>query len=84
VTSIKEDEWIKELDRLSAKNKDDEGLTTAEWAERLGTSVALTLRKLNAANKQGRLKVGKREILRLDGKLNKTPVYSIIPAKKGK
>lgn len=84
MSSIKEDEWVRELERLSARGKDDEGLTTGEWAERLGTSVQLTLRKLNAAHKQGRIKRGTREIVRLDGKRNQTPVYSIIPAKKGK
>lgn len=84
MSSIKENEWLSELEKLSASNKNDEGLTTKEWAVKLGLSEKVASERLQAAHNRGRLKLGHRSIVRRDGRPNQVPVYSIIPAKKGK
>jgi hypothetical protein len=84
VTSIREDEWLRELEKLSSRGKGDDGFTTREWAEKLGVSVKLASDKLGVAFRQGRLKRGTRNIERMDGKRNQVPVYSILPSKKRK
>lgn len=82
MTSIKENEWLKELSRLAASSQGDEGFTTREWADKLGVSLKKALEMLNVAHAQGRLKRGFRNHERIDGKNMTVPVYSIIPAKK--
>ena len=72
---IREDEWLKELERLSRKN--DEGQTAEELANATGRSTALMRRLIGQAMAAGWVTVGRRSKPRIDGKNNLVPVYLI-------
>ena len=82
MAAVNESEWLQELARLSAKQ--DKGLSTAEWAEKLGLSPALTVRRLKQADSLGWLVRGKQSRLGLDLRNYTATVYSIAKPKKGR
>jgi hypothetical protein len=79
VLKIETDQWLKEMERLSAVNaaKNAAGLTTAEWAERLGISIVTARSRLRRAEKLGRLVVGSRVAPGLGGVPRRHTVYRI-------
>lgn len=70
------DEWMAELAALSPA-KDDDGLTMAEWAAKLGVSVRVANMRLRLAMDAGILRRGERSFQRLDGRPCTIPVYRI-------
>jgi len=84
MSTIEKNDWLAEMERLTAKHKNDGGWTTREWAVKLGLSEKTAAERLRKIHDQGRLKLGHRSHIRMDGKPCLVPVYSIIPAKKGK
>ena len=83
---IKTDEWMRELERISApKSADDEGgMTFREiWAKvKLGEDkLRDRLRELQA---DGRLKVVRKDHIAIDGTRRKVAAYIILPAAKKK
>jgi hypothetical protein len=79
--TISVDEWLAELARLSARS--DDGLTSMEWADKMGVSNSLALARLKEAQRAGWLRMGRRSTTSLDGKPTMTPVYQIIKPKTG-
>lgn len=77
---ITESEWLDELAKLSARN--DDGLTTAEWATKLGKGRNHTMDMLKKAKGLGWLLVGRRTSEGLDGRTFVSPVYRIVRPKK--
>ena len=73
--TIREDEWLAELERLSRKN--DAGRTSHEWAEQMGKNHKTVLTLLRRAMDLGWLVRGLRTMARLDGRLTSVPVYTI-------
>lgn len=59
-----------------AKNG-EEGLTTEEIAERLHRSVVWVRSRLKALQRQGRLRVGEKTVIGIDGRLARVPAYSL-------
>jgi predicted transcriptional regulator of viral defense system len=81
---ITHESWLDELTRLSALSaKNDEGLTLAEWAEKLGFSRDRMRATLGSAKAQGWLIIGHRTTESLDGRRHLTPVYRIVKPTKG-
>lgn len=80
--TITHEEWMEELARISLKH--DEGLTTKEWAKRMGVSPRIATLRLIAAKELGWIKVGTRHIVRLDGYKTPVPVYLIVKPAKAK
>jgi len=73
------EEWLAELQRVSGRS--DDGLTSAEGAEKMGLSVRTTLLKIKKAYDMGWVKVGKRKTMTLDGRPDYTPVYQVVNPK---
>ena len=81
---ITHESWLDELTRLSALSaRNDEGLTMAEWATKLGFSRDKTRAALHAAHQHGWLIEGQRTFRRLGGGNAITPVYRIVKPTKG-
>lgn len=76
--SIGFDEWAAELERQTAKR--DGGLKADEIARQIGKSLQAVRRMLAEANAAGRLSLGTRTEVRIDGRHNQVPVYRILPA----
>lgn len=74
---IRADEWLAELSRLSAIN--DEGMTTAELVEETGRSEKQVRDWLRQAAAKGWVKVGRRTVPGIDGRLTPVPVYRVEP-----
>ena len=73
--TIKSDDWLEELQRLSRRS--DSGQTAQELADAAGMGLRATMLWLKKAADLGWLSVGKRSILRIDGRPNVVPVYLI-------
>jgi hypothetical protein len=81
MTRITEAEWVQELAKLSVKS--DDGMTTAEWAIKLGKGRNHTMILLKKAKAMGWLVVGRKTAEGLDGRTFTMPVYRIVrPTKK--
>ena len=78
---IRVDEWLAELARLSSRN--DLGMTLYELAEAAGVSDRTMGKRLREAHKKGWVTVGRRQVVRLDGKPMPVPVYTVTVPKKG-
>ena len=81
MASLSETDWLAELERLAAASRDrsDEGWTVAEWAAKLGCGTQKARDILRLALNEGRLKVGRRPLVRMDGAQHHTPVYALTP-----
>jgi hypothetical protein len=74
---ITQEEWLKELQRVQAS--DPEGLTTVEWAKRLGLNERSTRTLLKQGIAAGLIQFnGHRRDYRMDGLPCHTPVYQVI------
>lgn len=74
--------WLDELVALGKKN--DAGHTAKELAAAAGCSVKTMLVRLQQAQSLGRLAVGQRSVIRLDGRPMQAPVYRVTPPAKAK
>lgn len=73
--AIRQDEWLAELARLSARN--DSGSTTEELAAAAGVSTRTMGKRLREAHRRGWVKRGRRVEESLDGKMQPRPVYIV-------
>ena len=80
IARITQDAWLAELRRLGAKA--DGGLTTQEWAEKLGLSDKSTRVYLGKALKLGWVRRGTRVIEALNGRQMPVSTY-VVEAPKG-
>jgi Mn-dependent DtxR family transcriptional regulator len=71
--TIKVDEWLNELAKLSKKS--DRGFTVNEWAERMKRTPKTALAMLHKARALGWLRVGQRTVTNLLGREYQAPVY---------
>lgn len=74
--TIRGDEWLAELERLSRKN--DRGQTATEIGSAVGKTAGAVRMLLRRVMAMGRLEVGKRTIQRIDGRTTTITVYSIL------
>jgi hypothetical protein len=86
MTSIREDEWRAELERLAeaSRSRADAGLTGPEWAAKLGRCLPWTRNLLREAKRLGLLVTGSKTIVRLDGRPTTVAVYSVRPSASGR
>lgn len=77
---ITEDQWLEELSKLTTK-RNDPGLTAKEMSKASGLSVLRIRDMLRLARDAGRLKLGVRDEMRIDGRSYQTHVYRIASAK---
>jgi MarR-like DNA-binding transcriptional regulator SgrR of sgrS sRNA len=78
---ITHDEWLAALEAAQAQRpQDDEGMTAREIAVVFGCSDKKCLELLRKIQDAGRLAVGRRNMIRLDGKPQCVPVYRITEA----
>ena len=75
-------EWLAEMVALG--NRNDAGQSMAEMARALGLSSDLTRKRLRQANEMGRLVVGRRTVISLDGRRAQVPVYRVTAPPKAK
>ena len=80
IARITQDAWLAELRRLGAKA--DGGLTTQEWAEKLGLSTKSTIVYLKKALALGWVRRGSKSVESLNGKMVPVSTY-IVEAPKG-
>jgi hypothetical protein len=73
---IREDQWLAELEKTTRKS--DPGRTSAEIGIALGLTPAVVRVFLQRVRDLGRLVCGERSIVRIDGRANKVPVYTIL------
>lgn len=74
------EDWLAELEAASrARGDSDEGETIPELIDRLGLKYSQVTRILREAQKQSRLKLGRRRSKRIDGVTTWLPVYRILP-----
>lgn len=73
--------WLAELNRLSIRQ--DQGLTSREWSEKLGISVSEVKIRLAEAHRRGWLKSGRRTSTTISGISCQVPVY-LVSIPKGK
>ena len=73
--TIRHEDWLAAL--LAAQAKNDGGLTSQEWAERMKCSHKTALERIRKANAKGWVTVGRRSIITLDGRQAYAPVYTI-------
>jgi CRP-like cAMP-binding protein len=78
-TTLREDEWLAELTRLSQRN--DRGLTTQEWGDKLGRTQETVRKLLRKAQALGWLVIGERTGINLRGRACNYTVYSITKPK---
>ena len=79
-TSITRDEWLSEFERLMHTTRPgDPGLSTEEIADALGVGMHRVNRMMREAFKAGRLQVGKKPGLALDGRKCMVPCYQLTP-----
>jgi hypothetical protein len=77
---ITHEEWLAELERVSAlRRPDDPGWTVAEWATQMNCSNKLAGERLKLAKASGRLCHGKRAAESLNGRRIWSDVYSLRP-----
>ena len=77
---ITEETWKAELERLAEAWKSRptaEGLTTPEWARRLGISINMARTLLAEAKARGVLVIAKARREALDGRISMVPVYAM-------
>ena len=76
---IREDEWRAELERLvrESKAQTGEGLTSFEWAHKLGINTRRLHVLLQEAKRRGLLVTGRRVMEGIDGRQNLVPVYAL-------
>lgn len=78
---INQDEWLKELERVSKSNPD--GLTTNEWQQRLKINLRLMRQRLKEGIALGLIEFnGMRDSYRMDGIPCKVPVYRVVERKR--
>lgn len=78
---ITHDEWLAALEAAQAQRpQDDEGMTTQEIGEVFGCSEKKVRELLRKIQQAGRLAVGRRFIMRIDGKSTPISVYRITEA----
>jgi MarR-like DNA-binding transcriptional regulator SgrR of sgrS sRNA len=78
---IMHDEWLAALEAAQAQRpQDDEGMTTQEIGEVFNCSEKKVRELLRKIHNAGRLRVGRRNMIRLDGRPQPIPVYRIIEA----
>ena len=77
---IREDEWKREIERVMGKTGDD-GKTLRELSAQLGLSERMTRERIRLLHLAGRMGVGRRPAVTIDGRPNTVPVYWILPAK---
>jgi predicted ArsR family transcriptional regulator len=75
---IREDEWRRELERVMPRS-DDKGMTARELGAVFGVSMRTIRERLRVLHDAGRIGVGKRHVLTLDGRPATAPVYWILP-----
>lgn len=73
--SIKVNEWLEELERLSQRS--DDGQTAEELSKSIGRSTKWVRSMLLEAKRNGWLRVGERTIKSLTGRTIRVPVYSV-------
>ena len=76
---IREAEWLAEM--AKATSRDDPGMTVVEWSRRLKLGEVATRGRLMMARECGRLEVGRRSIVRLDGRQTMVAVYRVTAPK---
>lgn len=76
-------EWLNALDAAASK-KADAGMTVAEMSAVTGRNVHRIKELLKAARDAGRLTVGQRPYVRLDGRPCLIPVYTVLPEPVGR
>lgn len=82
-TTITRDEWLTEFERLMhATRPGDPGLSTEEIADALGVGMHRVNRLMRDAFKQGRVVVGRKPGMALDGRRCMVPCYQLKPAAK--
>lgn len=79
-TTITVDEWLAEMERLTAAKRSDDGLTAEELAEAAGCTVKKMRERLRKVAAAGRLVVGTKLITRIDGRPNPVPAYRLRPS----
>lgn len=72
---IREDEWRAELERVLWAS--DEGLTARDLAKALRLSVQRVRTRLQLLSEAGRLTVGKRHVMAIDGTMRSCAVYQL-------
>jgi hypothetical protein len=75
--TIDRDEWLAELEKLGALDQSGEGMTRQEIADAIGRCTRWVSDKLRLLAARGKLIVGRREMVGLDGRRCRVPVYSI-------
>jgi hypothetical protein len=72
--------WLAELRRLAeaSQAQADEGWTAAELAVLFGHSTKWVLKMLTPAVREGRVRVGRRAGVSIDGRRVVSPVYTLI------
>lgn len=73
--TIQHEEWLAAL--IAAQAKNDNGLTSGEWSERLGFTNRRALEYLQRAAARGWVSVGRRTVYRIDGVPTTVPVYTV-------
>ncbi|GAG00271.1 unnamed protein product [marine sediment metagenome] len=76
--AITMDEWLAEFEKVS-EFQGDEGATVRELSEQMGHESKWVRDHLREAIDKGRVAVGRRKYLRIDGTLTMVPVYRINP-----
>lgn len=69
------EQWFKELEAL--RGRDDEGVSVIELAEIWGVSLNVARERLSRLNREGRIALGWKNSVRIDGRANRTPVYRL-------
>lgn len=77
---ITRDEWLAALAAVQAERAaDDPGQSAEELSVLWGISVKRTHRALREINRRGRLVMGHRRGMRLDGQPYRQPCYRLLP-----
>ena len=83
--TITRDEWLSEFERVMRQQpKGDPGLATWELAEMLGVGEHYVNRMMRKALRSGRLKVGRKPGIAIDGRKIMVPCYQLVGAKAAK
>jgi hypothetical protein len=77
--AIHVDEWLKELEAFSKRS--DEGHTAEEISENTGMTLRVVRERLKQVARLGRLRVGRRSSMTIDGRHTVVPVYLVTGSK---
>ena len=79
MTQIGHEEWLAELERLQGREQNDEGHTTRELAELWGCNHRTAVARLEEIHRAGRLIVGRKTVMAIDGRRARVPTYRLKP-----